>query len=252
MRNYYVYGGLVDLPLDPSQQQATKTSVLHVDAPGAVAGTLLHACESVYRVYADQRNVYTEDYPDGLSITLQVRYLGGPVTTLSKIALGTGPSGPVYGAPENWDFLDVPDTLVVEAGQLAVSLPVKVKPGTDAQAGFVTLSYSVNGLAAGSFFTNFRKFASTDFGIATGSTITWQQVYPNVLRFHYLAFPAMSRYVPLNQPDAIMAAKGPILARTADAYKGTTLFMPVVRSMSPSQRALLRAYLTGEPWQPPQ
>ncbi|MEW9678115.1 hypothetical protein [Pseudomonas sp. TE50-2] len=250
--DYYVYGGLVDLPLDASQQQATKTSVLHVDAPSAVAGTLLHACESVYRVYADQRNVYTEDYPDGLSITLQVRYLGGPVTTLSKIALDTGPSGPNYGAPENWDFLDVPEVLVVEAGQLAVSLPVKVKPGTDAQAGFVALSYSVNGLAAGSFFTNFRKFASTDFGIATGSTITWQQVYPNVLRFHYLAFPAMSRYVPLNQPDAIMAAKGPILARTADAYKGTTLFMPVVRSMSPSQRALLRAYLTGEPWQPPQ
>ena len=49
-----------------------------------------------------------------------------------------------------------------------------------------------------------------------------------------------------------MAAKAPILARTADAYKNTTLFMPVVRSMSPSQRALLRAYLTGEPWQPPQ
>ncbi|MCX5511600.1 hypothetical protein OH705_27485, partial [Pseudomonas sp. BJa3] len=82
--------------------------------------------------------------------------------------------------------------------------------------------------------------------------ITRQQVYPTVLRYHYLAFPAMSRYVPLNQPDSIMAAKGPILARTADAYKGTTLFMTVVRSMSPSQRALLRAFLTGEPWQPPQ
>ena len=73
-----------------------------------------------------------------------------------------------------------------------------------------------------------------------------------MLRFHYLAFPAMSRYVPLNQPDAIMGAKNAILARTSDAYKGTTLFMPVVRSMSPAQRALLRAYLTGSPWQPPQ
>jgi hypothetical protein len=73
-----------------------------------------------------------------------------------------------------------------------------------------------------------------------------------VLRFHYLAFPAMSRYIPLNQPDAIMGAKNAILARTSDAYKGTTLFMPVVRSMSPAQRALLRAYLTGSPWQPPQ
>lgn len=250
--NYYVYGGIVDLPLNPSQQQAAKSSVLHVDAPGAVAGTLLHACESVYRVYADQRNVYTEDYPNGLSITLQVRYLGGPVTTPCKINLGTAPSGPSYGSPQNWDFLDVTDSLPVNPGQLTVSVPVKVRPGTAGQAGFVALSYSVNGLAAGRYFTNFRKFAQTDFGIPRGSRVTWQQVYPNVLRFHYLAFPAMSRYVPLNQPDAIMAAKAPILARTADAYKNTTLFMPVVRSMSPSQRALLRAYLTGEPWQPPQ
>lgn len=102
------------------------------------------------------------------------------------------------------------------------------------------------------YFSNFRKYAQTDFGIPKGTTITWPLMYPNVLRFHYLAFPAMSRYIPLNQPNAIMGAKNPILARTSDAYKGTTLFMPVVRSMSPCQRALLRAYLTGEPWQPPQ
>jgi hypothetical protein len=140
----------------------------------------------------------------------------------------------------------------VSAGQLAISFPVTVKPGTAAQAGFVALTYTVNGFTTGSYFTSFRKYAQTDFGIPAGTTITWPLMYPNVLRFHYLAFPAMSRYIPLNQPDAIMAAKNPILARTSDAYKGTTLFMPVVRSMSPCQRALLRAYLTGEPWQPPQ
>ncbi|NBA97641.1 hypothetical protein [Pseudomonas sp. R5(2019)] len=249
--NYYVYGGIVDLPLSASQQQAVKTTPLAITAPNQVAGTALQATESTYRVYADQRNVYLEDYPKGLSITLQVRYLGGPVPNATEIDLKPSHTA-VYKNKQYWDFLNFPTSLTVNAGQLAVSFPVTLKPGSAAQAGFATLTCTAKGFPGSAFFTNFRKYAQTDFGIPKGTTITWQQMYPNVLRFHYLAFPAMSRYIPLNQPDAIMAAKNPILARTSDAYKGTTLFMPVVRSMSPCQRALLRAYLTGEPWQPPQ
>lgn len=249
--NYYVYGGIVDLPLSTTQQQAVRTTALAINAPNTVSETTLHAIESTYRVYADQRNVYLEDYPDGLSITLQVRYLGGPVPKATEIDLKASPPA-VYKNPQYWNFLEFPASLTVEPGQLAVSFPVTVKPGTAAQAGFVALTYAINGFKNGGYFTSFRKYAQTDFGIPAGTTITWELMYPNVLRFHYLAFPAMSRYIPLNQPDAVMGAKNPILARTSDAYKGTTLFMPVVRSMSPCQRALLRAYLTGEPWQPPQ
>ena len=252
--DYYVYGGIVDLPLTADQLQAVRTSALAINAPGKVAGTTLQATESTYRIYADQRNVYLEDYPNGLSITLQVRYLGGAVPSPTEIGLKAIPAAdpPTYKEPQYWDFLDYPDSLTVSAGQLSASFPVTVKPGSAAQAGFVALTCTANGLDSSAYFTNFRKYAQTDFGIPQGTTITWPLMYPNVLRFHYLAFPAMSRYIPLNQPDAIMGAKNPILARTSDAYKGTTLFMPVVRSMSPCQRALLRAYLTGEPWQPPQ
>lgn len=85
--DYYVYGGIVDLPLSTSQQQAVRTTALAINAPGKVAGTTLQAIESTYRVYADQRNVYLEDYPNGLSITLQVRYLGGPVPSATEIDL---------------------------------------------------------------------------------------------------------------------------------------------------------------------
>ncbi|MBD9465695.1 hypothetical protein [Pseudomonas sp. Pdm06] len=252
--DYYVYGGIVDLPLTFDQLEAVRTSALAINAPGKVAGTTLQATESTYRIYADQRNVYLEDYPNGLSITLQVRYLGGAVPSTTEIGLKAIPAAdpPTYKEPQYWDFLDYPDSLTVSAGQLSVSFPVTVKPGSAAQAGFVALTCTANGLDSSAYFTNFRKYAQTDFGIPQGTTVTWPLMYPNVLRFHYLAFPAMSRYIPLNQPDAIMGAKNPILARTSDAYKGTTLFMPVVRSMSPCQRALLRAYLTGEPWQPPQ
>lgn len=84
--NYYVYGGIVDLPMTASQIQAVQTSPLAINAPGTVADTTLQATESTYRLYADQRNVYLEDYPNGLSITLQVRYLGGPVPAPRKSA----------------------------------------------------------------------------------------------------------------------------------------------------------------------
>lgn len=250
LADYYVYGGIVDLPMTYAQQQAVRTNALTINAPNTVAGTTLQVTESTYRIYADQRNVYLDDHPDGLSISLQVRYLGGPVPTTTEIGLHAAPPA-AYIQPKYWDFLDFPRSFTVDAGQLSISVPVTLKPGSAAQAGFVALTFTANGLKSSAYFTSFRKYAQTDFGIPAGTTITWQLMYPNVLRFHYLAFPAMSRYIPLNQPDAIMGAKNPILARTSDAYKGTTLFMPVVRSMSPCQRALLRAYLTGEPWQPP-
>lgn len=250
LADYYVYGGIVDLPMTYAQQQAVRTNALAINAPNTVAGTTLQVTESTYRIYADQRNVYLDDYPDGLSISLQVRYLGGPVPNTTEIGLHAAPPA-AYIQPKYWDFLDFPRSFTVDAGQLSISVPVTLKPGSAAQAGFVALTFTANGLKSSAYFTSFRKYAQTDFGIPAGTTVTWQLMYPNVLRFHYLAFPAMSRYIPLNQPDAIMGAKNPILARTSDAYKGTTLFMPVVRSMSPCQRALLRAYLNGEPWQPP-
>ncbi|MBX8510311.1 hypothetical protein K5D34_11555 [Pseudomonas cichorii] len=252
LQNYYLYGGIVDLQLDAGTAQQVKTQPLTITAPDEVmnyrsdppAKTSLQIAESPYRLYTDQRNIYLEDHPDGLTIPLQVRYLGGPVPFDTDIGVTIG---------RTLDCLKFPPSVSIKANQLCVDVPVTLKPNTETQAGFSVLTYTVVDKAApsiSSYFSNFRKYSQTDFGIAKGSIITWDQVYPNVLRFHYLAFPAMSRYVPLNQPDAVMGAKDTILRRISDNYKGTTLYMPVVRSMSPSQRALLSAYLTGTPWQP--
>jgi len=89
--NYYVYGGIVDLPLSSSQQLAVQKNPLAINAPDTVYKSTLHATESIYRVYADQRNVYLEDHPNGLSITLQVRHLGVPVDSATEIDLKATP-----------------------------------------------------------------------------------------------------------------------------------------------------------------
>ncbi|MEX5571724.1 hypothetical protein Q1J52_02150 [Pseudomonas lijiangensis] len=246
LQNYYLYGGIVDLPLDAGNVQQAKTQPLSLSAPDkkisywpTTRESSLLIKESAYRLYTDQRNIYLEDHPDGLTIQLQVRYLGGPVPSDTAIGIAIGTS---------LDCLNYPTSVQVLANQLSVDVDITPKAGTEGLAGFSTLTYTLAGNS--SYFSNFRKYSQTDFGIAAGSTITWDQMYPNVLRYHYLAFPAMSRYVPLNQPNAVMGAKDTILRRISDNYKGTTLYMPVVRSMSPSQRALLSAYLTGTPWQP--
>lgn len=246
--DYYIYGGIVDLALTSTQSSAAQGTPLAMSAPNTVDSTTLSVAEVTYRLYSDQRNLYMDDYPEGQTFDLQVRYLGGPVPTNGTITLKASSPG-VFELPQYWDLLQYKAQVPISQGQTSVSIPLSRKAGTSTQAGYTKLTFS---LGDGSGFSNFRFYSQTDFGIPAGSTVTWEQVYPAVLRFHYLAFPAMSRFIPLNQQDAIWNARQAIVARTADAYRGTTLYMPVVRSMSPSQRALLKAYLTSTPWQPPQ
>ena len=242
LQNYYVYGGIVDFSLTADQATAVKTQPLSISAYNQNTAATLKVVEPPYRIYSDERNIYIDDYQGSVSVTLQLRYLGQAVKQHTTISI----SSDTPGALDNPDYLDFPTSVTVPANQESASFTAAAKTSSAATAGFEVLNYTCNG---GSYFTNFRKYKQTNFGIPAGSTITWEQVYTNVLRFHYLAFPAMSRFIPLNQPDAILNAKNAIIARTSSAYKNTTLFMPVVRSMSPSQTALLKAYLSGEGWE---
>lgn len=248
LQDYYLYGGIIDIPLNTTQTQQVQSTPLCVSAPGNGSNPALSAPESPYRVYTDQRNTYLDPDSKGVQVTLQARYLGVAVPTDTPISI-TASSISLYEAAQYWDFLTFPGSLTVPAGKPSVSFEVVPKAGSGSLAGFTSLTYVINNPACQTF-NNFRKYAKTDFGIPAGSTVTWEQAYQHVLRFHYLAFPAMSRYIQLNQQDAVMGYKQAILARISPEYQNTTLYMSVVRSMSPSQRALLTAYLTGTPWQP--
>ncbi|MDP9530088.1 hypothetical protein [Pseudomonas protegens] len=262
LSDYYVYGGILDLPLTPTQRQLANQEPIAIKAPQTryypsdpePKPININAIEQTYRLTSDQRNLYLEDYPEGLEITLNLSQHGQPVTEDTVITISSGPSNgspdAPYKDPQFWDFLEFEPRQTVKAGQSSVSFKVSLKPDSAAQAGFVTLTCAVEHGKSNGFFINLRKYAITDFGIAPGSTVTWDQVYKNVLRFHYLAFPAMSRYIALNQQDAVWGSRQMILARTSREYLGTTLYMPVVRSMSASQRALLKCWFTHEPWQP--
>lgn len=250
LQDYYRYGGIIDVPLDTAQTQLVQSTPLCISAPGSARNiTPLSASECPYRVYSDQRNTYLDPDSPGVQITLQVRYLGAPVQQDTSVSIQASATS-LYQALRYWDFLELPNSVTVAAGQPSASFNVVPAAGSRTQAGFTTLTYSIGDNSLTESFSNFRKYAWSDFGIPAGSIVTWEQTYQNVLRFHYLAFPAMSRYIQLNQPDAVMGYKQAILARISPEYQNTTLYMSVVRSMSPSQRALLTAYLNGTPWQP--
>lgn len=249
LQDYYRYGGIIDVPLNSTQTQVVQSTPLCISAPGTTRNPALSAPECPYRVYSDQRNTYLDPDSTGVQITLQVRYLGAPVQKATPISIDASATA-VYQANRYWNFLELPNSVTVPAGQPSVSFNVVPVAGSNTQAGFTTLTYTIDNNPLTQSFSNFRKYAWSDFGVPTGSIVTWEQAFQNVLRFHYLAFPAMSRYIQLNQPDAVMGYKQAILTRISPEYQNTTLYMSVVRSMSPSQRSLLTAYLNGTPWQP--
>ena len=241
--DYSLYGGIVDLPLTSTQSAAAQATPLSITAPNTVDDTTGGGRSGLPALQRPAQPVHGR-VPGRVTLDLQVRYLGGPVPANGSIALKTSFPGPSSTRTTGTCCSTAPRSRSARARPACRS---PVAQGRNRRQGRLHQARLL--LGDGKGFSNFRFYSHTDFGIPAGSIPTWDQVYPAVLRFHYLAFPAMSRFIPLNQQDAIWNARAAIVARTADAYRGTTL-MPVVRSMSPSQRALLKAYLTSTPWQP--
>ena len=229
---YFLYGGLYDLDLgsDAAVEQVA-------GQPIRVGSTRngLDLQESPLRIYGDPRNLYLDELGGGATLELTVRELGGPVRGDTVLTLTTSASGTL----DDPGFLAFPAQVTVAQGSDRASFAVSDNGGGP---GFLALDFAAPDSAG--YFVNFRKYPQDDFGstIAAGS-IPWQLVYERCLRFYYLLFPAMSRRIPLDDEATINAVAGEILKRISERYRGTTLYMPLTRSLSPGKVALLRAYL---------
>lgn len=238
--DYYKYGGIVDIPVSPDQYETLSTQAMTLT--GTKAGNTVTIDEQPLRVYSNDRNIYINDEPDG-AVTLDyvVGYLGGPLNQDTAFALASSKSG----ALDNPHFMTFPTTATAKKGGTTLSVPVSYNGNN--KPGFETITIS-SGNAA--YFINFRNYLVTDFGIAAGSTITWEQAYANTLRYFYVIFPAMSLRIPLNDEGTIRATGPQIIARLSKDFYPTTLRMPITRSLSPSQTKLLEAFINGTPWAP--
>jgi len=262
--DYYLYGGLIDIPLGASTQNFVNSLVgitgansVTLPANGQVQLnkstdpiiTSFSATENLVRIFGDPRNIYIDDHGGSITITLDVAVLGKPTPLFDEpggnliVSIASGSTG----ALPDGDFLDFPATVPV--AQMASNFSFTVSDNGDASKfGFSTLV--LTGDQGGCYFINFRKYPNSTFGIATGSTISWNDVYQNALRFYYVTFPAMNMRFPLNDQGTVEANSQPIQARISDAYRATSLYMPITRSMTPSQRALVTQFLNNETWTP--
>jgi hypothetical protein len=231
---YYLYGGVYDVPLDPAAVQALQQKPITIGS----TRNGLSIVESPVRIFSDVRNVYLDDAPGARTeVTVLVRHLGGALPTDLAISLSTD----VSGALPDPKFLDFPATVTAKAGQDRVTFGVGYNGG---DPGFLALNF-VYGTDPKTlaYFINFRKYPADDHAAVTGDALTWDFVYETCLRYYYVLFPAMSKRIPLNDGPTIAATAGEILKRFSPEYHDTTLRMPVTRSMSPGKVALLRAYL---------
>ncbi len=244
--NYYKYGGIVDLSISESTFTSIQVASLEINsASGASPIKSLNLAEQDYRIYSSEKCLYMgEDSSDTHTVSLQVRYLGQPVPKAIKLSV----------KPADWDglnkesYLDLSVTSVsLTEGQLCASYTLQNSTTAAAEAGYEQVEFSYD---SASYTVNTRKYMYTDFGLAKGATVTWDEVYKHALRFHYLNFPGMSTVFPLNMAQTIQQNKDGIKQRTSSEYRPTTLYMLVVRSMSPSQVRLINAYSFGTPWDP--
>jgi hypothetical protein len=238
--DYYLYGGIVDMPVDSTQFNTLSSNAMTLKGKNTSTGKSVKIEEQPLRIYSNARNIYATDFTSGsMDITCNVSYLGGSLNENTSFTL----TSTTPGAIPNPKFLTFPSSISGALGATKVSF--KVTNNGNNTPGFEQIT-----IASGeaSYFINFRNFFNTDFGIPAGATITWDQVYENVLRFYYVTFPAMSKRIPLNEEGTITATGPQILARTSDAFRDTTLYMPITRGMSPSQIKLLNAFLNKRPY----
>jgi hypothetical protein len=238
--DYYKYGGIIDVGLTATQLASVQASPLTLQ--GSQGGNSVSITEQALRIYSNARNIYIDDLPGQQAvIACVVSYLGGALNADTSFTIASSTPGEL---PDP-DFLSFPDSVPAKAGQSQISF--SIGDNGKGHYGFQCLTISAG---TASYFVNFRKYLQTDFGIPSGATVTWQQAYENTLRFHYVIFPAMSMRIPLNDMGTIQATGDQIRARISGPYRPTTLLMPITRSLSPSQVALLDCYLAGTPWQP--
>ena len=243
--NYYKFGGIIDIPLNSAQQNACTNDRLTISGGKTVGNRSLLLDEVVYRIYSGDVDIYIGDQSgDNVTITLQVRYLGGPVDKEMAINAGIQDSD----TTSDNSYLDLSqNTITVKAGSTSVAYTLKVAEKMDDVAGFDDVIFV---FGDGVQVVNTRKYQYTDFNITKGATVTWDDAYTYALRYHYLNFPGMSTVFPLNRAETIKNHRDGIKARMSSQYWPTTLYMPIVRSMSPSQVRLINAYAFNTPWDP--
>jgi hypothetical protein len=283
--DYFNFGGIVDISYDSSLYPAISQGLLALKATSAPNPNVTLLQEIPIRVVTDDRTAYLAPGAQNVPMRIKVSERGGPTTAPTPLYLfeymnvivpepnakpntpcvdGVRPNQTV--AQEPTQILKLPQNVVIPAGQgyadwfevpisttgtgaTIVAYQLEDAPFSGQTEFGVPLVVGVPGWSTATY-SAIRVFENDDFSaLYAKGPLQWTDVYNNVLRYYYLIYPAMSRFIPLNLEDAIVGAGDLIKQRLrpcTDPQFLTTHNMPVTRQMSPGKVKLVIDFINQQ------
>lgn len=242
--DYFNFGGIVDVPYDPSLYQSIQQGTLALNATTAPNAGVTLLQEETIRIITDDRTAYMPPGTKDYTVRLKVSDRGGPTKKDTTVYLfeymnvivpepsvppntppvctdGVRPNQTVAQEPQR--ILSFPQQVVIPAGKgFSDWFSVKIsttgtgatiiayqkhdQPFTGAPQYGVPNVVGVPGWSTATY-SAIRVYADDDFSaLYAKGPLQWEDVYNNVLRYYYLIYPVMSTFIPLNMPDAIVSA----------------------------------------------
>ncbi len=242
--DYFQFGGIVDVPYDPTLYPSLQQGRLALNATSAPNAGVTLLQEETVRLMTDDRAAYMPAGTKNYTVNLKVSERGGPTKQDTKVYLfeyinvivpepnkppntppvcadGVRPNQTVAQEPQH--ILAYPRQVVIPAGQgfkdwypvkisasgtgaTIIAYQLKNKPFTGAKQNGVPNVVGVPGWSTATY-SSIRVFDDDDFSaLYAKGELQWKDVYDKVLRYYYLIYPVMSTFIPLNMPDGLVGA----------------------------------------------
>lgn len=238
--SYWAFGGLCDVVVaeDLKQRAAELPLVLYEENPDG--SPLIIDMEAPVRLFVEERGLYFVDRESG-QVTVHARKFG----RVSDDSIEAGvdfesSSTPVYQIPHG-ELVVTPAKTTMRGIEINIPKEGVVLSFTATKPGFRRVNFNYED--GESTYLNLRAYPRDDYSsVIKSGKIPWDIVYREVLRYYHVMFPAMSSRFPLNDEKTVRIFATEIQRRISPAFRGTTLYMPVTRQMSPGKRDLLDAW----------
>lgn len=258
-QKYYLTGGIVSAAVNASViSQLNNADLVLVEVENSAVKTVF-AQEQTYRVISDDRGIYVNPQ-ESKTLNFNISKWGKPLTEEVSIKvefINSGQLAAEFGlytdmnvsiaktgsSPMN--FVDMSNGVYTASTSIKASEASNFQLDANwIQGGFKQINLMINGSKSPNYYFVIRTYPDDTYeNIPDDVKYKWDFIYPEILRYYYIVFPAMATRFPLNDEGNVSAVKHAIIDRISAQYADSTLRMPITRDMSPGKIKLLTEYL---------
>jgi hypothetical protein len=263
---YETFGGIVDVPYDPSSLPNnafdTGSLALLIDRGGLTP--LISEAGSTVTVETDDRGVYLTVNDSG-QVGVLIRERGGPPSRDVNVYLW---EFQYYLTPEDWQKRATAEMALLGSKpnmQSRVWFPHQVKypaNGTDPETvsikalrpGTVALAMTLDDQAPSPLslglsvpYAGVRVLPQDDYSNLPTDQITWKCIYNLIWRYYYIVYPAMSDLIDFSDQSVMEKYAHKLAGRTDPNCKASTHYMPITRELSKGKQELIARWASTFP-----